>query len=78
MKSIKQGLPETQIYLTPGNDDCKVNDDILNAHPDLFTNLDGRRVQLPNGLEIVGYSVVPITPFGIKDREKYDVTSSVP
>lgn len=75
LKPIKRELPATQIYVTPGNDDCIVNDDVLNAHPDLFTNVDGRRVQVPGGLEIVGYSFVPITPFGIKDREKYDLTN---
>lgn len=75
LEPIKQVLPETQIYVIPGNDDCKVNDDIFNTYPQLLTNVDGKRIKLPGGLEIVGYSVVPITPFGIKDREKYDLTN---
>ena len=53
LKPIKHGLPATQIYVAPGNDDCRVNDDALNVHPGLFKNVDGRRIQLPNGLEIV-------------------------
>lgn len=75
LKPIKEKLPNTKIFVSPGNDDCAVNDDILNSHPDLFTNIDGKRVQLQSGLEIVGYSTVPITPFGIKDREKFDLTN---
>ncbi|MDP2926510.1 MAG: metallophosphoesterase [Nanoarchaeota archaeon] len=76
LKPIKQVLPETQIYVIPGNDDCKVNDDIFNTYPQLLTNVDGKRIKLPGGFrEIVGYSVVPITPFRIKDREKYDLTN---
>lgn len=75
LKPIKQGLPKTQIYVTPGNDDCKVNDDVLNANQGLFINVDGKRAQTPSDLEIVGYSFVPITPFRIKDREKYDLTN---
>lgn len=71
---IRTQLPQTPIYLMPGNDDCEVNDDVLNSHPDLFTNIDRKKLVLPSGLEIVGYSAVPITPFGIKDREKFDLT----
>ena len=71
---IKENHPDTQIYVLPGNDDCAVNDEVLNAHPDLFTNIDRKRVVISGGLEIVGYSPVPITPFSIKDREKFDLT----
>lgn len=75
LRPIKDKLPDTQILVTPGNDDCKSNDDILNDYSNLFTNIDGKRVQLSKSLEIVGYSTVPITPFAIKDREKFDLTN---
>src|SRR3989344_576947 len=72
LKPIKQNLPDTPVYLMPGNDDCSVNDDLLGMHPELFTNIDGHRMIMPNGLEIVGCSLVPFTPFAIKDREVFD------
>ena len=72
LRPIKQNLPDTPIYVIPGNDDCSVNDDVLNEENGIFTNIDGKRVPLPGGLEIVGCSLVPFTPFVIKDREVFD------
>ena len=74
IRPIKEALPDTQVFVLPGNDDCIVNDDVLDEHPELYSNIDRRRFLIPGGLEIVGYSNVPITPFGIKDREKFDLT----
>ncbi|MEI6732055.1 MAG: hypothetical protein WCK90_05265, partial [archaeon] len=59
--------------LIPGNDDAMVNDDLLNKQKGLFLNLDGKRISLPCGFDLVGYSHVPITPFDIKDRERFDM-----
>lgn len=80
-KFAKERLPEllkplkeqkTPVYLMPGNDDCSVNDDVLNDHILSFSNIDGRRFPIPGDLEIVGCSLVPFTPFAIKDREVFD------
>lgn len=77
VKPLKQGLPETNIFVMLGNDDCAVNLDILNSHPELYKEIHGKRFKIDDSHEIVGYSFVPITPFEIKDFEKFDL-SEVP
>jgi len=75
---LKQKLPKTKIYLMMGNDDCAANMDVLkNYAPGLYHVIHGKRLNLRECFDIVGYSYVPITPFGIKDWEKYDL-SNVP
>ena len=77
IRSLKQSLPTTQVFVLLGNDDCAVNIDVLNSHPELYREIHGKRFRLDEKHEIVGYSFVPITPFGIKDFEKFDL-SEVP
>jgi Icc-related predicted phosphoesterase len=74
---FKLGSPDTNVFLMLGNDDCAVNLDVLGEHPDLYHEIHGKRFRVDDAHEIVGYSFVPITPFGIKDFEKFDL-SSVP
>ena len=70
-------MPKTNVFVILGNDDCAVNIDVLNSHPDLYQEIHGKRFRLDDNHEIVGYSFVPITPFGLKDFEKFDL-SEVP
>ena len=70
--SLKTGLPDCKVYLMLGNDDCASNLDVLEQQKELYTNIHNKRIQLTPDLELVGYSYVPITPFGLKDWEKYD------
>ncbi len=74
MRKLKDQLPDIAIFVTLGNDDCAVNADALEAHPELYHSIHGRRVKLDDGHDIVGYSFVPVTPFAVKDFEKYDLT----
>jgi uncharacterized protein len=71
---LKSNSPNTQVLLMMGNDDCKTNRTFLDEHPNLYADIHNNRITLPNGFNIVGYSYVPITPFGIKDWEKYDLS----
>ncbi len=71
---LKKDSPETRIFLMMGNDDCASNLDVL-EESDIFEVIHGKRIQLTSGLELVGYSYVPISPFGIKDWEKMDLTN---
>lgn len=66
----------TKVYVMMGNDDCAVNNDILERGEEngLYTILHGKRARLNADFDIVGYSYVPITPFGIKDWEKFDLS----
>lgn len=77
LKSLKDDLPNSNLFLMMGNDDCKVNMDVLDKNDGLFKVIHNKRVKLTEDFEIAGYSFVPITPFGIKDWEKYDL-SKVP
>ena len=73
LPQLLKPLRPTPVYLMPGNDDCDLYDTVLDEYAHIFTNIDQRRAPFPAGLEIVGYSNVPITPFGLKDRERFDL-----
>lgn len=64
------------LFLMMGNDDCAVNNDVLeNGEKNgLYHIIHGKRLKLTDDFDIVGYSYVPITPFGIKDWEKFDLS----
>ncbi len=74
VRSLKVQLPDAAVFVTLGNDDCAVNAKVLDAHSDLFYYVHGKRAPLAEGYDIVGYSFVPITPFGLKDFEKHDLS----
>lgn len=75
---LKTKLPNTKLFLMMGNDDCMDNMDVLEKYDnDLYHIIHNKRIKLTNNFDIVGYGFVPITPFGIKDWEKYDF-SNVP
>ncbi len=80
---LKNRLPEllspsnSKIFLIMGNDDAAVNLDVLERN-DLYQVIHGKRIKLTEEFDIVGYSYVPITPFYIKDWEKFDLSRVPP
>ncbi len=64
-----------ETYLIMGNDDVLVNIDILDE-AEQYHHIHGKRTNLTKDFDIVGYSCVPITPFGIKDWEKFDYSNT--
>jgi len=75
---LKEKLPDSKLFLIMGNDDCMINLDALEKQdPCLYNLTHGKRISLTKEVDIIGYSYVPITPFGIKDWEKFDL-SNVP
>ncbi len=58
-----------------GNDDAAANVDLIENLP---TYIHTRRRKLNEHFDVCGYSYVPITPFGIKDWEKYDLSTVHP
>jgi len=63
-------------YLIPGNDDLKISIALLREeNENLFYDISLKRKRLFEDLEIVGYPYVPITPFDVKDWEKYDLSN---
>lgn len=66
----------TKLFLMMGNDDCATNLDALKKHDSkLYNIIHNKRLKLTNDFDIVGYGFVPITPFGIKDWEKFDFSN---
>ncbi|MFH1065110.1 MAG: metallophosphoesterase [Nanoarchaeota archaeon] len=75
-KHLKKSLPKCNLFLMMGNDDCATNMDVLKKQDSkLYTLIHNKRVKLADDFDIVGYGYVPITPFGIKDWEKFDLSN---
>ncbi len=67
---------KTVIYLDLGNDDFFGNRAILEKYaPRLFNLLHFKKSPLTKKMDIIGYMVVPPTPFTRKDLEKPDIPS---
>lgn len=62
----------TRVFLILGNDDCRANEDAA-LGSELYTTIHKKRVPLTKDFDIIGYSHVPITPFLLKDWEKFDL-----
>lgn len=78
LSPLKGKLPDSNLFLMMSNDDCKANLDVLEKHsPGLYQLIHEKRISLTKEFDIIGYSYVPITLFGIKDWEKFDL-SNVP
>ncbi|TMQ67670.1 MAG: hypothetical protein E6K78_04040 [Candidatus Eisenbacteria bacterium] len=71
-RRLREGSPETQLLLLMGNDDWAANLDCLERYDgSLWRLIHGRAVQV-GGVRVAGSSWVPITPFGIKDWERWE------
>ncbi len=84
-KFFQEGLPElfrplrdssTKVYIMMGNDDCAANYNVFEKGEEegLYKIIHGKRLRLTDDFDIVGYSCIPMTPFGIKDWEKFDLS----
>lgn len=78
LNPIKEKLPSSKIFLIMGNDDCTANEDVLEKENNLYQYIHKKRLELTNGFDIVGYSYVPLTPFTMKDWEKFDLSDVPP
>ena len=65
-------LASRPCYWIPGNDDWEAALPLLNTQG---TPIHGRAVPFLAGFSIAGYGCVPVTPFGMKDFDRYDVES---
>ncbi len=68
------------IFIMMGNDDCRINSPILeNGEKEGLYKLMHDRLNKIGEFNLVGYSFVPVTPFRLKDWEKYeDETKQIP
>ena len=71
---FKQKNKNKEIYIIMGNDDFRVNLDILeNADKnEILKSIHKKSIKLNKKISIVGYSFVNPTPFRLKDWEKPD------
>ena len=74
-KKFKQKNNKIEIYLIMGNDDFRVNLEILeNAEKNKILNsIRKKSIKLNKNFNIAGYSFVNPTPFRLKDWEKPDI-----
>lgn len=74
LREFKLQNPHIRIFLMLGNDDWAGNLYMLADHEgEIFDILGDDDFDLGDGFKIVGYPYVPITPFRIKDWEKWDL-----
>jgi Icc-related predicted phosphoesterase len=65
---------ECRLYMDLGNDDFISNRPVLEEYDeDLFYLLHNKKHRLTDGVDILGYMIVPPTPFDRKDWEKADL-----
>lgn len=71
-RRLRERTPDTTLALLMGNDDCASNHDVLDRHDgDLWRVLHERVLEF-DGIRVAGSSWVPITPFRLKDWERWE------
>jgi len=71
-RRIREASPALELLLMMGNDDWAANADVLERHDGELWRLLHDRVMELDGVRVAGLSWVPITPFGLKDWERWD------
>lgn len=64
--------PDTRLLLMMGNDDWRANEDCLREHDGELWHFMHERTVVVDGARVAGLSWVPITPFLLKDWERWD------
>ncbi len=71
-RRLLEGSPGTHLLLLMGNDDWSANADCLEEQDGaLWTVIHGRACRVDD-IRVAGLSWVPITPFGLKDWERWE------
>ena len=71
-RRLHEAVPGAELLLMPGNDDWACNLDVIERHDgELWRALHDRVVEV-DGVRVAGLSWVPITPFGMKDWERWE------
>ena len=71
-RRLREGSPETDLLLLMGNDDWSANLDCLEVHDGSLWHYLHDRVVRIGDVEVAGLSWVPITPFLLKDWERWE------
>jgi Icc-related predicted phosphoesterase len=71
-RRVREAARGLELLVLMGNDDWGVNQDVLEAHDGaLWRALQARVVEV-EGVQVAGSSWVPITPFGMKDWDRWE------
>ena len=71
-RRLHEATPGTELLLLMGNDDWGANHDCLEQQDGVLWQSLHQRTATVDGLAVAGLSWVPITPFGLKDWERWD------
>lgn len=71
-RRFHEAAPGSDLLLLMGNDDWAANHDCLERHDGALWRLLHDRVVEVDGVTVAGLSWVPITPFALKDWERWD------
>jgi uncharacterized protein len=71
-RRFQEASPHSDLLLLMGNDDWAANHDCLERHEGALWRVLHDRIAHVDGVPVAGLSWVPITPFAIKDWERWD------
>ncbi len=71
-RRVREASPDTSLLLLMGNDDWRANHDVLEEHHGALWHVLHERVARVDGVAVAGISWVPITPFTMKDWERWE------
>jgi Icc-related predicted phosphoesterase len=71
-RRLHEASPASELLLLMGNDDWAANHDCLERHEGVLWRVLHDRVVHVDGVPVAGLSWVPITPFALKDWERWD------
>lgn len=71
-RRLREAVPGVELLLLMGNDDWAANHDVLDRHDGTLWRSMHAKVAQVDGVQVAGLSWVPITPFAIKDWERWE------
>jgi Icc-related predicted phosphoesterase len=71
-RRLREAVPDAELLLMMGNDDWAANLECLHAHDGRLWRVLHERSFVVRGARVAGLSWVPITPFVLKDWERWD------
>ena len=71
-RRLREAAPAVELLVMMGNDDWSANHDVLERHDGALWRTIHARVTNVDGIAVGGLSWVPITPFAIKDWERWE------
>jgi Icc-related predicted phosphoesterase len=69
---LREALPGSTLLLLMGNDDWSDNQSVLDGHDGDLWRVIHERATIVDGVPVAGLSWVPITPFGMKDWDRWE------